>query len=66
MSGEILISSTVQPDKINFIVFDFSGITWRAKGVLLAHNFPARATTVGGPPQKKLLGARLLIFVKPP
>ena len=29
-----------------------------------AHNFPARATTVGGPPQKELLRARLLIFVK--
>jgi len=53
-----------QPDQINFIVFNFSGIIRRAKVVLLAHNFPERATTVGGPPQKEFLRARLLIFVK--
>jgi len=36
----------------------------KAEVILLAHNFPARATAIGEPPQKKLLRALLLMFVK--
>jgi len=53
-----------QPDKIYFIVFNFADIIRGAEVVLLTHNFPGRATTVGGPPQKEFLRALLLIFVK--
>ncbi|MFP5213328.1 MAG: hypothetical protein ACLGPL_08100 [Acidobacteriota bacterium] len=53
-----------QPGKINFIVFNLKGILRRVKVILLAHDFPVRATVVGGPPHKELLGALVLFFLK--
>jgi hypothetical protein len=44
------------------IVFDLVHGAWRAKGILLPHDFPVRLASVCGPPHDKLLGARLLRF----